>query len=109
MITKDELFDLAKSLQDDLSAEREARIAAEAKLARVKEWAEDFFYDIEDDAAFANIMGILSDSRPPLAVVEGMKAIDGETNNRQACIDAWLPGKVEDWPDDTYTLIVMPK
>ena len=92
---------------------------AMAKLARVAEWLRDHSLLGPRGRCMTSLGGpeemyttldtLLSDTSQPLAVVEGIKIIDGETSHRRACVDAWLPGKAEEWPDEVYTLIVMPK
>ena len=80
---------------------------AMAKLARVKEAWCNIGLPQNDDTELLD--AILSGTPEPLAVVDGIKVIDGETSHRRACVDAWLPGKAEAWTDEVYTLVVLPK
>jgi hypothetical protein len=114
-----ELEGKLETATQSMLAERMRADAAKAKLGMVanlrERWktllAASSVVDLASDVDYitSTIEDILSGTRKPLAVVEGIKAIDGETSHRRACVDAWLPGKAEEWVDDVYTLIVMPK
>jgi len=78
-------------------------VAAEAKLARVREWA--IANDDED------YIDILSDTRKPLAVVEGMEFEGGGDNHSDYSVtiqfDDMPCESAQNWLD--CTVIVMPK
>ena len=70
-------------LAADRIAELEARVAElEAQLARVKEWAgESRSADKPKLLMWSELVEILSDTRKPLAVEEGVVAVEGKTTH----------------------------